>query len=41
MFLDLRIVRELWADFSEVRILQGLPFEWRLVVRCRRRRGVY
>jgi hypothetical protein len=23
MFLDLRIVKELWVDFSEVRILQG------------------
>ena len=41
MFLDLRIVKELWVDFSEVRILQGLPFEWRLVERCQSRWGVY
>jgi hypothetical protein len=41
MFLDLRIVKELWVDFSEVRILQGLPFQLRLVVRYQRRRGVY
>jgi hypothetical protein len=24
MFLDLRIVKELWTEFSEVRILKGL-----------------
>jgi|HubBroStandDraft_6_1064221.scaffolds.fasta_scaffold131839_2 hypothetical protein len=41
MILDLRIVKELWVDFSEVRILQGLRFEWRLEVRCQSRRGVY
>jgi hypothetical protein len=41
MFLDLRIVKELRVDFSEVRILQGLPFEWRFVERCQSRRAVY
>jgi len=29
MILDLRIVKELSVDFSEVRIPQGLRFEWR------------
>jgi hypothetical protein len=32
MFLDLRIVKELWVDFSEVRILQGLGLEWNLAL---------
>ena len=41
MILDLRIVKELWVDFSEVRILQGLPLEWRLVERREIGRGLY
>jgi hypothetical protein len=30
VFLDLRIVRELQAYFSDLRILQGLGLEWNL-----------
>ena len=32
MFLDLRIVKELRAYFSDLRILQGLGLEWDLAV---------
>jgi hypothetical protein len=41
MKLDLRIVKELSVDFSEVRIPQGLRLSGVLEVRCQSRRGVY
>jgi hypothetical protein len=39
VFLDLRIVNELRARFSEVRILKSLRLRVRFEVRRRRRRG--
>jgi len=39
MFLEVRIVKELWAHFSEVRILKGLMLKRRLEAGCQRNRG--
>jgi hypothetical protein len=40
VFLDLRIVKELRVDFSDLRILQGLRLKGRLGVGRQRQRGV-
>jgi len=37
MILELRIVKELRAHFSEVQILKGLRWKWRLAVGRNRR----